>query len=420
MNTYHILLFLSLAALSACKKANSSNANPPIHEDIFEETAAIRESDIFSECNIYDNNLSNIASEIDFIPLSIEPPLNDFHILDIKLTDDYIFLSEMYKILQYSKQGQYIKDIGSRGMGPKEYVQLSPPLQIDEENKLLYAVDRGRDRVIAYNFDGALHHAFSTHYANSCMSLLDSSIIAFRQSSTDRYSQNHSSFITFISTEGKQIRTYNSYLYPIPFENARFSPESSPLWKHNNKFYYLEYGADTIFQILKDSIIPAKVIKGTLKPKLMELLQEDTGSKLRIVGQILRPDAAIFESDNFIIFKMTNDYESFYLSYHKDAKTYHRTFYNNPPVRKKTGANTGTKIMDFFIDDIVSGISFAPQYQSQDKAMALIPAITVMEQKNEILKFIAANPSKQGTQLKEIIENMTEDDNPIIMTVKFK
>jgi hypothetical protein len=76
--------------------------------------------------------------------------------------------------------------------------------------------------------------------------------------------------------------------------------------------------------------------------------------------------------------------------------------------------------MDFFTDDVVSGLPFDPQYQSQQEAIALIPAFEIYNKKDCILESIKNNPSKEAEKLKDIVQNITEMDNPVVMIIKFK
>ena len=77
--------------------------------------------------------------------------------------------------------------------------------------------------------------------------------------------------------------------------------------------------------------------------------------------------------------------------------------------------------MTYFVDDIVSGLTFDPQYQSEGKAIALIPAWEICEKKQGILDFINKNPNhNQSKYLKSVVQNMTDDDNPLLMIVSFK
>lgn len=104
--------------------------------------------------------------------------------------------------------------------------------------------------------------------------------------------------------------------------------------------------------------------------------------------------------------------------YDKTSQNLHRTYDKNAPVIKNPRSEM--KNMNYFIDDIVSGLHFSPEYQSMGKAIALIPAVKIIENRDKILQHIDAHPSREGTQLRMIVESMDEFDNPLVMLVTFQ
>ena len=379
---------------------------------------------VFSNCTNYDNKLSTVASEVRFIPIDKEHYIDDFYTHDIGLSDDFILLSGSNFIYQYDWQGHFIQNIGIRGGGASGYIDLQPPLQIDDQEKTIYVFDRNRKRVVVYNFDGSFNRAFQTNLQGS-MAVLDSSTIAFRQSSEDRFRKN-APLISFTDSNGKNDTVYYSHLHPVvPRNEAQsFGPDASLLWEHTGRFYYLEYGADTIFHISRDTFVPVWILTGELKLDKKELFLRDKGKKLDNLSFMFRPNAGVFESNRFLIFKLSGDQDRFYMVYDKASGQFHRTYDRNVPVHEVTlptgRVRTQPKRMDFFIDDLVSSLHFTPQYQSKGKAIALIPATTILENRNDILRHIAQHPSEESEHLKPIVEKMDEFDNPLVMIVTFK
>ena len=379
---------------------------------------------VFSKCTNYDSKLSTVASEVRFIPLDIEPPINELLTADVQLTNDFVLLSSRAYIYQYDRQGRFIRNIGRSGQGPADYVGLIPPLQIDYKEQSIYALDINRRRVVVYNFDGSFNRAFQTEPLGS-MAIIDSTTIAFRQQSEERFQQK-APFIQFTDRNGKNKKVFYSNLYPVIQRNEAeiFGVDASLLWEYAERSYYLEYGADTIFQITRDSFVPAWILTGNLKLDKKELFLANQGGKLANYSYVQRSNAGIFESNKFLIFKLSDNQEYFYMIYDKTSGEFHRTYDQNAPVREVTlptgRVRTQPKQMDFFIDDLVSGLRFNPQYQSMGKAIALIPAITIAENRDEILRHIATHPSEESARLKPIIEQMDEFDNPLVMIVTFK
>ena len=61
-----------------------------------------------------------------------------------------------------------------------------------------------------------------------------------------------------------------------------------------------------------------------------------------------------------------------------------------------------------------------PLYQSSGMAIGLIPAPAIVGDHDNITNFIAKHPTDEGTKLKKIITQMTEEDNSIVCFIKFK
>jgi hypothetical protein len=419
--TMNYCKFLNLCAalifLYACSSGNRTKEN---NQSVCNaEGNEVREIPLFSKHGNYESNLSAIASNIKFISLGMEPVLNESGIGDVQLSDEYIFLTDIHHIRQYDKEGEFIREIGQRGMGREDYINVFPPIQIDYRDNLIYVVDSYRSRMLRYGFDGNFVDVFPIDREANCIALIDEHMIAVRQTMSERRFDNPCRLISFLNTEGEAVKSYQSNLYPIDCVKESFGPEVSLLWEYKNNFYYLEYGADTIFCINNSLLIPTYKLTGNLKVEGEEIFLMNNGRKLRNVQYAFRPYSSVFESDYFMIFRITSDYERFFAVYNKNTGEFHRTFYENPEIVsvRKQG---DIKIMDYFIDDMVSGLRFNPQYQSYGKAVALIPAVEIAENREDILRFIAAHPSDESARLKAMVERMDEFDNPLMMTVMFK
>jgi hypothetical protein len=380
-----------------------------------DDSSRIKELCIYSPNENYENRLSSLASSIEFVPLASEPLISDFHVLDIAVCNDYIFLSGLSYIYQYDKAGNFIRSIGNRGMGPEEYINISYPLQIDKENSLIYVTDINRGRIVIYHFNGSFKKTIPL-LSYGCIDLIDPNFIAIRQTIAERGKPDCAA-IRFMNYEGEIVKNYRSNIYPLKSKNNEMlGSDMSRVWRHRGNIYFLEYASDTVFRIQKDSIIPIYSLTGELKLNESDYFKQETGSKSGIITYIMRPNSGVFESDNFIIFRMGNDYEKFFMIYDKTKSQYYRTFYKDaiPNMR-------GNKNMDYFIDDIVSGLPFNPQYQSADKAIAIVSAETISKHKPEIINFMSSMPLSDTKQhLETSLKQINEDDNPYLMIVSFK
>lgn len=371
------------------------------------------ELSVYSFYKNYDNNLSSFAQSVEFIPLPSEPLINDFQICDITFCNEYILLSGMSFIYQYDETGKFIRQIGNKGMGPKEYINISCPLQIDEEKSVIYATDLGRNRIIIFHVDGDFYKTIPLP-PNSCIDLIDADLIALRQTVAERDKPDCAS-VRFMDSKGKIVNSYRSNIYPIDKKTRVLGSDMSRVWRHKSNVYFLEYASDTIYQIKYDSIVPRYRLTGELKLSKEDYFKEETGDKFGIMTYIMRPNSGIFESDNYIVFRMGNNSGKFFMVYDKTKLQYSRTYYKDAVTNR-----SGAKNMDYFTDDMVSGLKFNPQYQNRNKAIAIISSETLLEEKQDILNFISSNSTAEGERLKNSLKQLSEDDNSYLMIVTFK
>ncbi|MDR1160940.1 MAG: 6-bladed beta-propeller [Tannerellaceae bacterium] len=399
-----ILFFTSIIFISCNGKTADRNT----------DIDSIEELDLYSDCMNYENRLSSIATDVRIIPLCNEPLLNDFHIYDIETCRDNIFISGINCIYKYDINGNFICNIGTAGMGPEEYINIYPPIEIDRVNDIIYVSDAGKQTIILYDFNGKYIRSIPLE-KTGCIKLITPDIIALRETTSDRLSEN-CSLISFIDTKGTITNSYKSNIYPLNYQPKNLGPDASFLWGDKDHYYYLEYGSDTIFQITDNTIKPIRYLTGSHKMLQDEYSNTESNTKLAILSYILRPNAAIFESDENILFKLINDAETYYKVYNKATKEYARTFYKNAATINRSKC----KRMDFFIDDILTGENFNPQYQSEGKMIAFISSEKICNNKEQIIDRIKLKSKTDYTDLINAITNLTEYDNSFVMIADLK
>ena len=280
-------------------------------EKFVEDLSSIVTIPLYTAVSNHNNNLSAVASDIEFVALSYDPPLPDvFHIRNIELCENHIFVSGLYFIYSFDRNGNFIQRIGNRGQGPQGFVRLLD-IQLDRANQLLYAADINRRRMVVYRFDGTFEKAFPISGYN--FKLLDPSLIAWHHTEVRR---NPARLIEFMTNRGEVVKTLWSNNLPLPpsRERRHFGPEANPLWYHNDNFYFLEWGTDTIFRISGTSLEPVRVLTGNLKMSFDEhfLMSGVSGRNPSIAMPITRPNSGIFESNRFMIFRLSNSSERFF------------------------------------------------------------------------------------------------------------
>lgn len=96
----------------------------------------------FDPRNLVENEikLSEIAYEISYIPLDNIYPLGPIHNNFIFLENSIYFTVSYTGILEFSRNGKFIRKIGNIGRGPGEYSSYIH-FGVDEEKGLIYVLD---------------------------------------------------------------------------------------------------------------------------------------------------------------------------------------------------------------------------------------------------------------------------------------
>ena len=423
-NSFYLLLCIALLVSCSGKKQSAAEAvSDTIPTVEVAEDVNIRPADkhvpFYDEIEKYDNNLSSIASGVRFVKLDNEPIFRDFFILDIQQCDSFLFLMEPKHLFMYDATGKFIRQIGQNGQGPGEYVFLGAPLQLDEKRRILYATDFYTNRYLSYNFDGGFLKETRFSHEEDQAYLLDSTTIAINTLSTQRFLPHKTPKLVLQNYARKILKFFPSYLYPIdrPRNMISFGPDNF-LWHCGNDFYLLEYGNDTIFQVTREKLIPALILTGDMKPTGDNLF-DDEKDKLSITAYIMQPSAAIFESNRFLIAKISRSRsrESYHAVLDKKTGALWRTGKHTQPF---VGEAAKFRTENYFIDDMVSGLPIEFIYNSQGEAACLIAADVLLTQKDVIADFVTKHPTEEGKKLLKIVEGMHEEDSSVLCFVKLK
>ncbi|GHV57596.1 hypothetical protein FACS1894182_06850 [Bacteroidia bacterium] len=99
--------------------------------------------------------LSEITEELVAIELELtdESFINTDYIVRIIVSEDEVIVAELNKILVFSKDGKFIRSIGSRGQGPGEYNYIQN-LAIDKKSQCLFIINSAPGKIICYDLNG--------------------------------------------------------------------------------------------------------------------------------------------------------------------------------------------------------------------------------------------------------------------------
>ena len=98
-------------------------------------------------------SLQEIAEEITAIEFELtdESVFSPNYIQNIVISENEVFIAGMQKIYVFSKEGKFIRTIGSKGQGPGEYLGISR-IALDEKNRRLFI--NSSPKILSYDLTG--------------------------------------------------------------------------------------------------------------------------------------------------------------------------------------------------------------------------------------------------------------------------
>lgn len=346
--------------------------------------------------------LSKVANEINYIPLETREDNLISNMRQIKITESYIFISGKSKLLQFTRDGKFVRQIGNLGRGPGEYSSVMY-FDVNEKNDIILL--RGEYKNNKYNISGDFKG--EVNLPGSLFSFFGSNRIAF-------YLPNH------ISKPNNLVIT-NQYQTPLfTFQNQNPRPKTRlrfgdvPLYVFENKLYFKENFNDTVFCVKDSILIPHFIINEKNLLFDIDFDLKSTGKVADMMNQLEKVKNKlmtknIFESQRFVLI-------TYKMGEGPKAKSYIRVLfdkiYYDTYVTDKMG----------FINDLNGGDTFWPTIIFQDSIM--VGSQEAFEFKDyvrsEAFKNSTPKYPEKKKELERLANSLDENDNPVLMLVKLK
>lgn len=149
---YSIALLLSVCmAISSCHhntRSSDGSLLVPMRESIQKNSSISLKDDV---------------AKVEYIPLETADSCLISNILSLQICKDYIFVynGKTDQVLQFGRDGHFIRTVGRAGSGPGEYTNVNE-IYADSQRSELYIFSSGRKAPLIYSFDGAFLRQDST------------------------------------------------------------------------------------------------------------------------------------------------------------------------------------------------------------------------------------------------------------------
>jgi len=351
--------------------------------------------------NIKAINLSDIGKELLYIPLESTPACLINEINDIEFSDSYIFINETKRLLQFDKSGKFIRQIGSQGRGPEEYIAVTD-FCIDNQSKEIYIIAYGKRLV--FGFDGHFIKSFS-------LSIRPFQIII----------KDHNSLMYHLpNISGPKVDNRNSWIITdrqeitlkiIKNQLLRVSQPGliigdTPLYLFNNSAHFMEFGIDTLYYFFHDTdkkpyaIFILENLKMDIDPLITSSNKEEVGEKL--FGKLWIN--SIYENNDFLFIKFFRGISDSVMCAIFNKKTAVVTILKDNVFRNDLNGGTG-----FWPKQIIND-SILVDYMD---AFDLLKSIKQMQSEARTKK-----DKKFSITLSNLSKQITETSNPILMILK--
>jgi hypothetical protein len=348
--------------------------------------------------------LSEVAADIEYVKLEFTKKSSINQIRNIFITDKYIFISSngLPYVMQFSRDGQFIRQVGTIGKGPGEYL-LCRGFTVDEENELILIYDNWTYKILCYSFSGEYKKTIETNndLIRNFMVAQNGEIIC--QSAPIRIQQTYFMLLS-LNEKGDTIFLKKSW-YFRNFNGTYFGGPDN-IFVHNDSIYVREYFNDTIYLYNNKSLEPSYILQWDKykDPRIFSF--QNLGIK-----RILDNNSKVFE---LTLIQSSSSYLYLYYNYH--YKNYLGRF------DKLTGDVLFTEQKQgCLVNDFDGGLSVNPSFNAPNRWIAELPADSLLDTLTP--EYFAKSPAKypnKKEKLKDLVDSLDENDNPVIMIITLK
>lgn len=381
-------------------------------------------------------NLSELASDVKYIPLEKTDNFQLSNVSSIDVSSEYFLISDRKNCLLFNSDGKFLSKIGNRGNGPDEYqfigsIALGSGVSQSAFIHSLYDL-------IEYNLDGTFGKRYNGLLINDekafdLWHLLNDSLVFINIPNSTGMEQNKAIIMNLHGEVVVQYGNYETFQFINPRGN--FISEFAHIYEFNGSLWFKQYFNDTLFYHDNNlKLNPKYIFKAdNLKIPVSERLKYP-------IADILWSHKSLFEvyqTENYLFLKFLfgNNFPAKRLHpkpspFPGQSEIWINTNYILGIYDKKSGdlklckpTSTDNPLFTSGIyNDIDCGPRFFPSAVVNDST--LLMSIDPFELKDHVKsEDFKSNPARFPEKKKEL-EDLTNEldlmDNPVLMLVTFK
>ncbi|WP_320989818.1 6-bladed beta-propeller [Bacteroides sp.] len=413
MNRNVVLLFCALFFLSACTSKPSSSVS--VEDDFLPVEETFKDIDLVG--NLKDCGkpllLSDIVKDVEYVKLETQDTILVGDINQLKRTEKFVFIYSRRQnhVMMFDTAGKFIRKIGRVGQGPGEIANIHC-FTVSDSLVFIYPYSRNGSLTVYDMRDNSFVKEFSLKWPiilRWTIDVMGDCLVYYP--GTVYLPNNEKTFISacVANGEGETLMEQIPYLTADVKESLNLDPDPSWLYRGRSNVY--SFINDTIYGITCDSIFPRYHLS-LGKYKLPSGRYDPT----RDYGWgdfILMKD--VCETKEYLLFEFWFNKKMWFSRY--DKKTEKINSWEQTPFKAHVW-----HILD--APGITNDIDGSQSFKDFDNVgeNCLYFAITpdnLDQVKRNVTEAKVKFPEKQAELLK-LLDEMGEDDNPIIAFYKLK
>lgn len=351
--------------------------------------------------------LADEIEGIECIPLETSDSVLISNILDLRISDKYIFVynGKTSAVLQFNKKGKFIRKIGREGNGPGEY-SLITELGIDENLNRLYIFQYNNSPLV-YSFDGKFLCSDTTMCHTGGAYVFDNGSKALKGLIMNP--------INIAPWAGALMNTDGDIIMSKSLYNKQNNNDE---YLYMKQIYFSSFGENVLLSISCNdtvySISPSKI-----KPKYI-LDRSNISDYYSFVCDFRRMNDPILDSPEIIgIYDMFETYQFLYVRVYKGDNIYIQRF------NKKTQELESYLVPNDFKEysEAIPGNNIIGVDSKSAYGIPFWPEFYVKQgMRAQVVSSYAISGLKEKGYLRDIPQNVdiSKDDNPVIIIYKFK
>jgi len=387
------LLIVLIIVFCSCGRKGTNQTN---------DTTSIIVIDLHSETESKITRLSDIAKDIDYIPLQTSEKSLIKNIAKIISCENKIYIkNNVVEVMCFNNEGQFLYKLDRSGRGPGEYSYITD-FDISSDNNTLLILSSGK--ILEFKNTGTeFTFRNSINLKRPAPSMLDivpgtSNVLL----SIDPIMGSEPSLSVIINFNGDTLNFKpNCYKYEKVDKMTTVHIWESLHYKFDNCVFFREQFSDTIFSVNSSSndFIPRLVLDSH--------------------GSVLPPqakgDRSYFQrhpGNNSFLYTIIEVPKYLIYSYEYGLQKYRIIF--DKSINKKFEI----ALNDALINDISGGPSFDPDFCSENILYSTVDALTLKKYvASENFKKAQVQNPKKKEELKKLADSLEETDNPILIVV---